>query len=1403
MCVRTGSAQAHRGSMAVSSRWSWRRVGALAGSAVLLAVASLLASCGDEEPTAPPLAEPVATSISVSPTDMTLDALGDTVRLTATVLDQRGQVMVGAAVTWSSSDEAVVAVDAAGLATAVADGDAVVTAAIGEDRAAAASIAVRAGAATDRQALDAFFRATVGPAWRDKSNWLSNAPLDEWNGVTTDSAGRVVGLELPNNGLRGVIPPEIGSLEMLVRLHLGGSDFRSGAKCSASGFPDAIQVAADGDGATNESGNTLRLWPRVSQGGEERRDWRVVPPAVPSEDRTTANRLTGGIPPELGNLTRLEYLNLQGNELSGSIPAELGRLSKLDHLLLAANRLSGDLPSELGGLPELRVLRVGYNELSGPLQRTLEGLHGLEVFSAPGNRFEGAIPKELWSLTSLREVDFWGSKLSGPVSPDIGRLVNLESLDFTCNALAGPIPNSIGNLRRLVKLIFVGNLLVGEIPNAIGELDQLKSLNLLFNALTGPLPPELGKMSSLNQLLLARNNLSGPIPSEIGRLQSLKELQASFNNLTGALPSELGNLTNVQILNLASNDLSGPIPETLGNLGDVTFIDLSRNGLTGHIPPSVGRLTRLRSLILYDNSISGPLPTELVELTGLVRLDLGFNQLTGSIPPELGKLAGLQVMDLGVNDLTGPIPPEIGNLVGLEVLGLHGNQLSGTVPPELGRLTNLERLLISSNKLSGPLPRELMDLPLTYLRWFGNDLCVDRERTFQRWLANLGVGPGPTEVCKLLPRVVLADFYNATGGQGWANKTNWLTDAPLASWHGITIEDSLVTGLDLRDNQLSGAFPAAIGDWVDLKRLDLSGNRLSGSLPIDLGGLGGLEVLNVAGNELEGPLPAVLSELEALKTFDWTASGACAPGATWFQQWLSAIPTHRGPRCDDAPFTLSVVAAPPTQAAQSVDASVPLIAGRTAVVPVLAAADRANDLRPDVRVTVHSSSGTTHVEQVRWWSPRGIPDVLDIARPDLGQAVVLPAAWVAPGAEIEVEVDPEGQIDWADGSGTRSKRFALDVRELPIMELTIVPVLAESSPDSSVMEWVQSEDDPAIEFMRTVLPVGGLSLEVREPLTVSSLPRDYATWVELLVSIEALKALEGEGGYWYGVTLRGDGGIAGIASGIASVGSASVGVPSEEVLAHELGHNMSLRHAPCGFLISFLDPNYPNGNGTIGVVGHDPRTGEWLEPSTYDLMSYCGPTWISDYHFNKAMQYRLTTEAAAKTAALAAQQAPRGSRLLLWGGVSPEGELRLDPSFVLEGPERVAADPGPYRVEGLDGDGARIFRLDFDMMEDSHGGASFQFLVPFDEARFADLARIELTGPEGSVALDRRTPVAPMVIEIDRETRRIRAILRGESAERAAAAFQAAQDAASGSQAAAVLGETVTLVSYGVPEVRR
>jgi hypothetical protein len=69
---------------------------------------------------------------------------------------------------------------------------------------------------SDRARLVALYNATDGSNWANNTNWLSDRPLGEWHGITTDANGRVTELNLPDNRLSGSIPPHLGGLSHLL-----------------------------------------------------------------------------------------------------------------------------------------------------------------------------------------------------------------------------------------------------------------------------------------------------------------------------------------------------------------------------------------------------------------------------------------------------------------------------------------------------------------------------------------------------------------------------------------------------------------------------------------------------------------------------------------------------------------------------------------------------------------------------------------------------------------------------------------------------------------------------------------------------------------------------------------------------------------------------------------------------------------------------------------------------------------------------------------------------------------------------------------------------------------------------------------------------------------------------------
>ena len=355
---------------------------------------------------------------------------------------------------------------------------------------------------SDLVALISLYKATDGPNWRYNTNWLSETPVGEWYGVSVDSSGRVVGLNLYGNGLSGTIPGELSRLTNLRWLSFYGNQLSG-------------EIPPELGNLTNLQ--SLRLY---------------------------NNQLSGEIPSELGGLANLVLLSLEGNQLSGEIPSELGNLVNLQSLILSRNELSGEIPPELGNLANLVKLSLEGNQLSGEIPSELGNLVNLQSLWLYSNELSGEIPSELGNLANLQSLWLYSNELSGEIPSELGGLANLVLLSLEGNQLSGEIPPELGNLANLVKLSLEGNQLSGEIPSELGNLVNLQSLWLYSNELSGEIPSELGNLANLQSLWLYSNELSGEIPSELGNLANLEWLVLSGNQLEGCIPWRLEGVEN-------------------------------------------------------------------------------------------------------------------------------------------------------------------------------------------------------------------------------------------------------------------------------------------------------------------------------------------------------------------------------------------------------------------------------------------------------------------------------------------------------------------------------------------------------------------------------------------------------------------------------------------------------------------------------------------------------------------------------------------------------------------------------------------------------------------------------------------------------------------------------------------
>ena len=368
---------------------------------------------------------------------------------------------------------------------------------------------------TDRATLVALYNATGGPSWTDNTNWLTDAPIGEWHGVTTGNGGRVTELELHENGLTGRMPSELGNLANLTILRLYENDLIGELPASLGNLSNLEILSLGG----NQFTGTVPSWDNLSN-LKELYLW--------------GSELTGPVPPWLGDISSLEVISLSDGSLTGTIPSNLGNLSNLAHLRLHNNRLTGHIPSSLETLSNLTDLGLHNNRLTGPIPAWVGNLTNLEELNLSGNQFTpGPIPSTFANLSNLRELYLWRSNLTGPIPSWLGNLTNLARMNLRDNQLTGPVPTWLGGLTNLESLGLGGNRLMGEIPEELGNLHNLQRLSLRENQLNGPIPSAFGNLHNLTYLSLRDNQLIGPVASRLSDLQKLTYLSLRNNQLTG------------------------------------------------------------------------------------------------------------------------------------------------------------------------------------------------------------------------------------------------------------------------------------------------------------------------------------------------------------------------------------------------------------------------------------------------------------------------------------------------------------------------------------------------------------------------------------------------------------------------------------------------------------------------------------------------------------------------------------------------------------------------------------------------------------------------------------------------------------------------------------------------------
>ncbi|CAK9165383.1 unnamed protein product [Ilex paraguariensis] len=453
----------------------------------------------------------------------------------------------------------------------------------------------------------------------------------------------------------------------------------------------------------------------------------------------------GGIPiPDFfGSFERMRYLNLSYAHFSGIVPPHLGNLSNLHYLDLFAypnpyEVIGSSWVSDLNwvsGLTSLKYLHLGGHDLSletNWLQTlstfpSLSELHlfdcalqnippsppnlnftSLSVLDLSYNHFN-SLPQWLFNISSLAELELSSCYMKPSISKAAWEdLCHLQVLDLSNNEISGDISDLIGDLSRcsnhsIEKLSSWHNQLRGQLPESFGFLKNLRDLRLDENLITGPIPESIGKLSKLNNLGLVGNQLNGTIPESVGKLTQLAKLRLYKNYWGGVLSQKhLEGLKKLEYFSISSSNKAFSI-----NLSDewvspfsLRFIEIDSYPLGPKFPTWLKTQKQLHAIALTMFLFQAPYPIgsgNYVHRFNVI-VDFSFNRLSGQVPlwPNVARL------NLANNLFSGSIPTNIGQVMWrLEILDLSGNSLNDSIPLSISDMKYLRRLDLSNNLLYG------------------------------------------------------------------------------------------------------------------------------------------------------------------------------------------------------------------------------------------------------------------------------------------------------------------------------------------------------------------------------------------------------------------------------------------------------------------------------------------------------------------------------------------------------------------------------------------------------------------------------------------------------------------------------------------------------------------------------
>lgn len=325
-----------------------------------------------------------------------------------------------------------------------------------------------------------------------------------------------------------------------------------------------------------------------------------------------------------------------------------------------------------------------------------------------------------------------------------------------------------------------------------------------------------------------------------------------------------------------------------------------------------------------------------------------------------------------------------------------------------------------------------------------------------------------------------------------------------------------------------------------------------------------------------------------------------------------------------------------------------LVPGREALLRLHVIAATAPAQLPEVTV---EASGVGAVQTLTAEAPMQVPVAVNYQSLSNSYRLKLPASLLQPGLQLKVRLNGDLLRTLTPSFASQNK---LAVLLVPFSQVKNSITTTAETPDPSTLA----------AQIKSFWPLAEVDVRTRSPYVLKSAAGETTAYT-MLDELADLRAAENGKVYYYGYFKSAMGN--GCCGGLGYLpGYEAVGVDDDlngNIMAHELGHNLNLKHINCGTPPN-ADLRYPyNGNST-GSVGINSTLTELRQPNSYrDVMSYCSPKHVSDYHYEKAQDFLLTRPEAAFASPAATQPtamaAMAARALYISGSIGADGQLNI------------------------------------------------------------------------------------------------------------------------------------------------